>query len=56
MELKFIRKTVRLKSSLYLCLPYVWVEAMRLEPKQEIQVIMEDDGSLKIAPIKEVAK
>jgi hypothetical protein len=48
--LKWIRRTIQIKSTFYVAMPLTWAEANNLKRYGEVSIELMDDGSLRITP------
>ena len=49
-NLKWIRKTIQVKSTFYVAMPLPWAESNNLQKYGEVVIELQPDGSLKITP------
>ena len=48
--LKWIRRTIQIKSTFYVGVPLTWAEANNLKRYGEVSIELMNDGSLRITP------
>ncbi len=56
MNLKWKRRTVKIKASFYVSLPVIWAEANNVHQYGSVSIEMLEDGALKITPAQEGQK
>lgn len=48
LDLKWRRKILRIRDSLYVSIPAIYVEASKLSPGQFVEIRIEKDGSINV--------
>lgn len=48
-SVKWNRRIVKIKETFYIALPLPWAESNKLKKREEVQIELEKDGSLRIS-------